>query len=292
MGYTLDQLLETTGVSELSGGRLVKKANAPASQNLSKLAERCRRAVDATPDEVVASNQQDLVEKTAAVAVIGRTLAEIEAIDGGSPEAIKTASATHSSSEAAFIKAALDAGHTPYEIAEFMEKNALFGRIGRGLKRMKATHGFRKAERLGMKAEAYGKRNLREWQDLIRKSEKVPDAEKAALISRMRRDLGDQSALNALTSVKGHGFKDLPSFKDLQKAVPAQAAQLPGVAGAKPLAAGVNIGGTQVGLTSEQLKKMKKPALYAGAGFMGHRMLTGGGDSKQKSSRGPVIITG
>jgi hypothetical protein len=25
---------------------------------------------------------------------------------------------------------------------------------------------------------------------------------------------------------------------------------------------------------------------------MGHRMLTGGGDSKQKSSRGPVIITG
>jgi hypothetical protein len=286
MGYTLDQLLDATGVSELSGGRLVKKASAPQSQDLSKLAERIRRAVDATPDEVVASNQQELVEKTAAVAVIGRTLAEIESIDGASPEAIKTAAQSHLPDQAAFIKAALDAGHSPHEIAHFIEKNAVFRRLGRRFQEFRATRGRRSVQKAYGKADVKGARNLREWQDLIRKSKDLPEAQKAALVSRMRRNLGDQSALNAFSSMKGHGFGK--QIGDLQKAVPAAAA---GGKGGKQLAVGANIGGTQVGLTADQLKKVKKPALYAGAGYMGHRALTGGGE-KQKSGRGPVIITG
>jgi len=288
MSFTLDQLLDATGVSDLSGGRLVKKAAVPTN-NLSKLAERCRRAVEATPEEALSSNHQELVEKTAAVAIIGRILAEINAIDSGSVEAIKTASEPPQD-QAKFIKAALDAGHSPYEIAQFLEKNAgILGRIGRRFQSANATRRFHKATKLGLKADAKAHANLREWQDLIRKSKHASEGEKAALVSRMRRALGDQSALNAFSSMKGHGF----DIKDLQKAVPAGAARggITVAKGTKPMAAGINIGKTKVGLTSQQLDKMKKPALYAGAGYLGARALIGKND-KPKSSRGPVIITG
>ena len=125
MGYTLDQLLDTTGLSNLSGRSLTKKASAEDGYKLSKLAERCRRAVDATPDEYVASNQRELAEKTAAVAIIGRTLAEIEEINGASPEVTKTASAQSGPSREQFINTALNAGHSPHEIAVFIEKTAI-----------------------------------------------------------------------------------------------------------------------------------------------------------------------
>lgn len=290
MGYTLDQLLDATGVSDLSGGGLKKAASAPEPPNLSKLAERIRRAVDATPDQVVASNQQELVEKTAAVAIIGRTIAEIDAIDGASPEVVKTAAQSPTSAQAAFIKKALDAGHSPYEIAQFIEKQAVFGRVGRTFQRMKATRGFRSATKAGAKAEAKGHRNLAEWQDLIRKSSNASDAEKAALVSRMRRDLGPQSTMNAFNATTGHKFKGVEGFKNLQKEV-SEIAATPGAGAKKNLAASVTIGGKEVGVTGKQLQAAKKPALYAGAGYMGHRALSGGGDSK-KSGRGPVIITG
>lgn len=287
MGYTLDQLLDATGVSEISGGRLIKKASAPEGQNLSKLAERIRRAVDATPEEFVESNQHELAEKTAAVAIIGRTLAELDYIDGASPEAVKTAAQSDIPSQAAFIKKALDAGHTPYEVAQFLEKHAgVKGWIGRRLQYGKARRGFKKSTQANVKASAKGERNLSEWQDLIRKSGGASEAERAKLLSRMRRDLGDQSALNAISSTTGHNFKNLEGFRNLQKAVPREAAQ----AGGAPLAASINIGGKQVGLTSAQVKKYKKPAaIAAGAGYMGHSLSD---DGPKKSGRGPVIITG
>lgn len=249
--------------------------------------------MDATPQEVDASNQQELVEKTAAVAVIGRTIAEIEAIDGASPEAIKTAAQSAIPDQAVFIKAALDAGHSPHRIAEFMEKNAIFARAGRYIQRVRATRKRKALETMQGRVMAGSNRNLREWQDLIRKSSNASPQEKARLLSRMRRDLGDQTALNAFTATKGHKFKDVTGFADLKKSVPAQAAQGMGssVTG-KPVAAGISVGGKQVGLTKEQLNKMKKPALYAGAGYMGHRALGGGGGDKKSPGRGPVIVTG
>lgn len=287
MSYTLDQLLDATGVSEISGGRLVKKASASEGPDLSKLADRCRRAVEATPDEVVASNHHELAEKTAAVAVIGRTIDEINAIDGSPPGTIKAAMQSQTSDQAAFIKAALDAGHNPYDIAQFVEKNAgIFGKMWRGHKARQATKGFHSAVKGGAKAEVKSGHNLRKWQDIIRKSERVGEAEKAALVSRMRREMGDQSAMNAFSSVRGHGFKD--QIKDLRKAVPAAAAS-PGGA-VNPLAASVNVGGKDYGFTGKQLKSMKKPALYLGGGAVAHKAITGGGD--KKSGRGPVIITG
>lgn len=123
--YSLDQLLEATGVDELAGTPFKKVAsNEP---DLLKLAERCREAASveepaaeaAVSEELVDTRQ--LVEKTAAVEIIRRTIAEIREIEGTPPEAIKTAS-TQGPDQAAFIKAALEEGHTPEEIARFLEE--------------------------------------------------------------------------------------------------------------------------------------------------------------------------
>lgn len=286
MGYTLDELLAETGVDEISGRGLSKKASAPESQNLSKLAERCRRAVEATPEEHVAANSQELVEKTAAVAIISRTLAEISAIDDASPGEVKTASAVPAPDNAEFIKAALEAGHSPASIASFLEKQA-FGRIGRRVREFGAARKYKGALKADRLAAGKAQKSIREWEDVIRRHADAPASQKEALLSRVRRQMGDQEAMDLFSAMKGHTFKDLEGFKNLRKSVPAQAA-----GGPTPLAASMSVGGKQVGLTEQQMKKMKKPALYAGAGFAGAKLLSDRNKEPKRSGRGPVIITG
>ena len=121
MGFTLDQLLETTGVDSLSGRDLKKIAAKKGSHDLLKLAERCRRAADAPVEERAEVDAHDLVEKTAAVQIIRRTISEIREIEGTPPGAEKTAAAQSPSHQAVFIKAALEAGHDPESIARFLE---------------------------------------------------------------------------------------------------------------------------------------------------------------------------
>ena len=122
MTFSLEQLLETTGVDELAGTPFTKRA-AEESIDFLKLAAECREA--ASTEEVPQSQEdlissQDLVEKTAAVEIIRRTMAEIREIEGSPPETVKTASA--GPDKAAFIKAALDQGHSPEQIARFLEE--------------------------------------------------------------------------------------------------------------------------------------------------------------------------
>lgn len=120
MGFTLDQLLETTGVDSLSSRGMKKTAAKQGAPNLLKLAERCRQAADAVVDEPPAVDHRALIEKTAAVQIIRRTISEIEQIENGGQE--KIASATPPAQQAAFIKAALEAGHDPESIARFLEQ--------------------------------------------------------------------------------------------------------------------------------------------------------------------------
>lgn len=122
MAFTLDQLLEATGVDELAGTPF-KKTAAKQPTDLLKLAARCRLAADTEdvpPPPADLINSQHLVEKTAAVEIIRRTMAEIREITGTPPEHVKTASAG-GPDKAAFIKAALAQGHSPEDIAKFLE---------------------------------------------------------------------------------------------------------------------------------------------------------------------------
>jgi Ni,Fe-hydrogenase III large subunit len=119
LGFTLDQLLETTGVDSLSNRGMKKAAAKQGAPNLLKLAERCRQAAEVVIDEPPAVDERALIEKTAAVQIIRRTLAEIEQIENGQE---KVAAATPPAHQAAFIKAALEAGHEPEAIARFLEQ--------------------------------------------------------------------------------------------------------------------------------------------------------------------------
>jgi hypothetical protein len=119
LGFTLDQLLETTGVGDLSGRGHKKVAAKQDSRDLLKLAERCRRAAETPVDEPPDIDERALTEKTAAVQIIRRTLAEIRQIeDGGETKVASVAPTEH---QAAFIKAALEAGHDEESIARFLE---------------------------------------------------------------------------------------------------------------------------------------------------------------------------
>lgn len=125
MTYTLNQLLEATGVDELAGTPFVKKA-AEEQLDFLKIAEKCREAAleeRELPERGDLTDRQSLVEKTAAVEIIRKTLSEIRQIEGMSPEVVKTAS-SKGPDKAAFIKAALEQGHSPEGIAKFLEEGS------------------------------------------------------------------------------------------------------------------------------------------------------------------------
>lgn len=286
MGYTLDQLLDTTGVSDLAGTRAHKKT-ASAGHDFSKLAERCRRAAEATPDEQSASDQQELVEKTASVAIINRTLGELREIDGEPAAHEKVAGSSFDL--ATFIKTALDAGHSPEHIAEFIDKEAgpggLLSRIGGRISEMRAARSVRKGEGQIAKAQAAGRAGKQRYEDVLRKGELLDERKRDAIVSRLRIAHGDDVASKLVAGNKS--YKDLPSAKGLKgpeiEAGPAAAAP------AKAL--GVNIGGNQYGISSDTARKLKKPLLYGGAGYLGHKALTAGkSDDSSSGKKGVVVV--
>lgn len=287
MGYTLDQLLDETGVNSLGATRLEKKA--AEKPNFGKFAERLRKAAAEKPEERASAADQALTEKTAAVAIIGRTLAEIREITGGELDLTKTASDASSPALPieAFIKQALDAGHAPDKIAEWLDKNAgLFDKLKGGVREFRAGRAAVKAERLAQKAEAAGGKAFRRWEDHVRHADSLGDAERVALVSRMRINLGDERAAKLIAGSKS--LRDLPNARDLKK-VTQDAAQAAG-GGAKPSGISLNVGNAQMGISSEQLNKLKKPAALLGAGYLGHKALSGRNSGEGEKKKSGVVV--
>ena len=256
MGYTLDQLLDATGLDDLSGRGLNKQASAPPEQDLSKLAAQLRRASEAPSAE---EDHSDLVEKTAAIAVLERTLEEIAAVDGGGPIQ-KTASPT--GPKARFIKEALEAGHNPTEIAEFLQKEARggFGRLIQNFRTSRSISKGRKALAKSDEVMSTARGNIVET---LRRSEKLPTEKKERLLASLRTKIGDEELARALESGGLKGYQKVPLArtvrKNTAKAAVGEAAPQP----KKPdKAIGMNIGGTTVGLTNKQVQKVKGPAAY------------------------------
>jgi hypothetical protein len=280
MTLTLDQLLEVTGVGAMSGKNLTKTAAVTQSPDLSKLAERCRRAAEATPDETSEAQARVLIEKTAEVEIISRTINEIRAIEGKPVE--KTAAPVEDK-RAQFIKMALDEGYEPHEVAEFLEK---LGGIGSSLGQMWSV---RKATRLGEKAmgqiskgERIAVKSTGEWAALFRRAQDGSKAQKEALVSKLRKTYGDKNAAKLLGGLELKGFKHTDEWHSLfPKGRP--------IPGAKPALA-ANIGGKEYGVTGEQLSRAAKPAAMIGAGAVGYKVMSGKKDGGGGSRRGVTIV--
>ena len=291
MTYTLDQLLDQTGISDISGGHLTKKAAAAERQDLSKLAQRLRQAADATPDEQVSAERHQLVEKTAAVEIIGRTIAEIRSFDAP-PGQDKTASA-EVPDHAVFIKQALEAGYTPEQVAEFLEKQGGFvSRIKQSVGGWRAGRAYQRAATAGYKSSEKMKHATRQFQELVHQAENASPQQRLALLSKLRQQTGAANAHAVIKASGGKNWKAMPEFKELGAASTADAAAK-GLPGAKKKALGINVGGTEVGLDEKQLKAIKKPAMYLGGGALAYRAIKGPGDNDQGRRRGaPIIING
>lgn len=285
---TLDELLSETGVKDLGGARGTTKTAAPEKANFSKLAERCRRAAIATPGERASSDEQVLAEKTAAVAVISRTLAEIREIEGIGGGEVKTAAPTGKPFPVeTFIKQALDKGYAPDQIAVFLEKHGgIVDRVKGAVREFRAGRAVQKAEHLSEKAKAVGGQSLRMWEDHVRRAATMDEAGKANLISRMRIKLGDGKAAALVKDEPS--LREIAAGKDLLKSHSAAQAKVPGAA--KPTAVGLNVGGAHMGLTGDQLNKLKKPAALLGAGYLGARALGAGKSENDSPSKKGVVI--
>lgn len=266
---TLDELLDATGISEMAGTDLEKRAGASIPVSFSKLAERCRIAAE-TPS--VSDN--GLAEKTASIAIIQRTLSEIDNIVGP-PEAEKTAQES-SADRAEFIRAAIEEGHAPEDIAEFLEKQA-FGGIGRALRTAKASFGTRRAVGAITKATGKAERNAREWENLLSRYAGASDIEKTKLFRSMYKDLGPEMTAGMMSKQVGKSYKGLPVVKQIMpKDIKPPAA---------PGAAAQTFEQQAVEKGKAFGKKYWKPAAMIGGGaYAGSRVGGSSGDSGSKGS--------
>lgn len=133
MGVTLDELLESSGISSMKGEEQDKTASAQCAQSdaddlVSALRKIASSDGDGDVQEIRVAAARELQEKTAEILIIRQTIEEIDKLASlGVPEEETAKLAT-------FIKAALDKGHTEEDIAKFIEKQGS-GAIGRSIGR-------------------------------------------------------------------------------------------------------------------------------------------------------------
>lgn len=287
MGMTLDQLLEATGIDEMAGLGLKKVAaeKSPAVDFL-KLAQRCREAATEVPVAVGDDAERDLISKTAAVAVISRTLHEIDEICGVSE---KTAAAV-SVDPIAFAQEALSKGHSPEDIAVFMKQANLFSNWGESLASMwhrnRGTAAITKGVRLKVPAQAFVDKGQHRWEQVLRDAGTSRNRDhQRTVVADLRRQFGDADGAALLSSSgAGASLKGVDGIKEMLAAAAAAEAKLHG----PKHALSFKIGDTTIGLTQKQLNTYGKPAALVAGGAVVAKGGILGGNEKKKS--GVVVI--
>ena len=131
MGVTLDELLESSGISSLKGEAEEKTASASDAQvdegNLVTALRKFASDGESDQREIRQEAARELAEKTAEIMVITKTIDEINKLASLGVEEEQMQKV------ATFIKVALDKGHSSEDIARFLEKNAAASRIGRAI---------------------------------------------------------------------------------------------------------------------------------------------------------------
>ena len=280
MSHTLDDLLDATGLSELrsSGIRKTAGESAPEAEHeqFLKLAERCERAAAQPPAETGAKDRE-LQEKTAAIAIIARTLGEIAAIADGTSE--KLASASADARAAAFIETALASGHGPEQIAAFMKQAGLFSR---GMHSLLGRGNIGVGEALKGAGVGLSEKGIRHIGVALRDAaDNMSPARAHRMIEGLRASYGDQN-VRKLIEQSGARLNHIPSVRDIMPRKP----------GGKNVL-GLNVGGKEHGVTSDQLKAVGKPAAAVAGGLAAGKALFGGGggyEDQKKQHRNVTVI--
>lgn len=278
MSFTLDELLDATGVRGLRSKPIEKTASQSGGDvetgDLQKLAARCRNAAAA----VDPAKPSPLREKIAAVAIYRQTLSEIRAIE--EPGVTKVASVSPEI-DAVFVKQALESGHDPLEIATFLEKQAFVGKLSRGIGRKWTEFGAgrlaSKTKRLDAAASHYGAAASEKWKDVLRRSDHLSSEAKETLLSKLRAQVGSEGAHQIVSGAGAKSFTKLRSFKDLSKSID-EAAK------AKTPSSGM------FGISNKTLDKVKKPALYGAGGALALHTVTNRKQEPKRSGDGSVVV--
>lgn len=276
MGLTLDQLLDQTGIRGISGGQSKTASSASNTPDFAKLAERCRQAAEAP----LSPHQTDpaLTEKVAQVAIVRRTLQEIREIESG--EQVKTASVNFSPKEMFFVKEALRRGHSPREIGEFLEKQAVLGRMWRAGKQSLSGLRHQKAvARVGQAAEGQFA-SRRRWLAHLDEVRGLPTSQREAALRRMQKAM-PADEFKQVADAAGKDFTGLDIYKTYTKGVA-------DAAGGTPPNFGVSFGGKTYD-AGKAWKKHKK-TIVPGAVGAGGVMAVSNRKDNSGGKGGPVII--
>jgi hypothetical protein len=246
MSVTLEELLESSGISSPKGDGQEKTASDNAQEDI---VSALRKMAEAKPtqEDTKKLAAQELAEKTAEIAVIAQTLSEIEKVASlGSRKEPKGHQKL-----ATFIKVAIDKGYSEEEIAGFL-KEAIFQRMGRAAKSAIQSVS-RPVQRAALKVdEVIGGSETRLLRDkLIHGSEK----EVTKHLKVLSAQYGPKEMVKALLEVKKEGVK-LPYAA--QKFIPRDIN--------KPSLKFVLPGGAQKSVKIEDVKRYGIPGAAAAGG--------------------------
>jgi hypothetical protein len=268
MGHDLDSLLDATGIGDMAGTQYEKTADAEQGEpfDFRKLAEQCRDAVVATTEHREARGRE-LIEKTASVAVITKTIDEINEIIGDPVEKIANDPAS-----AEFVRAALDRGHPPEEVASFLKSAGLVEYVGRVARGARASTRGRAGKRLIDEGRKFESLSHREYGSLLRDAARSGNLNRQQKIVRdLERKLGPKDAARVLE--RSGADLQVPEAYRLLQSAPAATAE---------------IGGRKLKLSHEGMQKVKKVGLIGGAAAGGAALASRGGSD----GKGITIVKG
>ena len=267
MGHDLDSLLDSTGLGEMAGTKYEKTAAEEEGEpyDFQKLAQQCRDAAT-EPAAHREARGRELVEKTAAVTVIAKTIDEINSIIGDPVEKIASDPDT-----VRFVNEALDRGFQPEKIASFIKEAGPVGRwVG------------------GKARAAIASLRARSGQRLTSEGRLLENRAKAGY----RRELRDVARTDNLNKQRDVVEKLKQKFgpREAGKIIDSSGAQLkvPGAAALrnKAEAASATIGGKKLSISRSAAGK----AAPVAAGAAGAYALTR--NKKDKGKNGVTVIRG
>lgn len=270
MSVTVEELLERSGINSLKGEGVEKTASDNAHENDDGLVEALRKLAehDSGGGDVKTLAAQELAEKTAEIAVIAKTLSEIE----------KVASLGLQDEEerrvATFIKVAMDKGYSEKDIAGFL-KNAAYGNL---LKLKKGLQAVRRP--FGRKGYQAAENTARSEARLLREIllEGSPRQVRRHLRV-LQAQYGKDDLVKQLIAAK----KDLGRLPtEAHKLIP-KGADKPGLKITMP-------GGTEKTITTESLKRYGIPTGAAAGGVAAGAAARG--KNKSESKGGMTVIKG